>query len=283
MSQKKQCPFCRRAIRMNDKFCPFCGRYVLDTVPQQNVTPKTSRSPPYYPQQPSYSPPTYDQPVGESNPPAEASEAATDATASSETEAPTEPELSAEIMDQIALRVDLAALDNSMAEIKKKLEELGEIVSKTEITSDIELKIKNLKDQIKGVKAKREKLLVEKQDLPFEAELSKKKDIQERLAKLNEAYRAKKVTESAFKKLRAEYEQTLREIDNNSRQFKQKISGWVKNLKEERDKLQEQVEILEARFVAGELTDDQYNTQKEEDTDKLNRYNNVIKFLSEKI
>lgn len=282
MSQKKQCPFCRRAIRMNDKFCPFCGRYVLDAVPQQRTAPQTSHSPPAYPPQSTVDSSAYNQPEGTPYPPGEASGTAPPAMAPSVPEAP-EPELSAEIMDQIALRVDLEALDNSMTEIKKKLEELGEIVSKTEITSDIELKIKNLKEQIKGIKAKREKLLVEKQDLPFEAELTKKKDIQERLAKLNEAYRAKKVTDAAFKKLRAEYERTLQEIDSKSRLFKQRINTWVKNLKGERDKVQEQVELLEARFVAGELTQDHYNTQKEENTEKLNRYNNVIKFLSEKI
>ena len=279
MSQKKQCPFCRRAIRMNDKFCPFCGRYVLDNVPQQKVTP--GPPPSYYPPQPPPSQYSYEQPAETPYPPAEAS----DATQAAETppEAPAEPELSPEIMDQIALRVDLETLDNSMAEIKKKLGELGDLVAKTEITSEIESKIKNLKEQIKGIKTKRDKLLVEKQDLPFEAELTKKKDIQERLAKLNEAYRAKKVTEAAFKKLRGEYEQTLQEIDSKSRLFKQKISGWVKKLKVERDAVQELLEILEARFVAGELTQDQYDAQKEENTEKLNRYTNVVKFLSEKI
>jgi len=281
MSQKKVCPFCRRAIRMNDKFCPYCGRYVLDTVPQQKITPEASSSPPPYPPQESISSSSYDQ--TEIAPSAEATYEDQTAMAPSTPETQIEPELSAEIMDQIALRVDLEALDNSMAEIKKKLEELGEIVAKTEITGEIEFKIKNLKEQIKGIKAKREKLLAEKQDLPFEAELTKKQDIQERLAKLNEAYRAKKVTEAAFKKLRGEYEQGLQAIDNKSRLFKQKISSWVKRLKSDRDNLQEQVELLEARYIAGELTPDQYNAQKEENNEKLNRYNNVIKFLSEKI
>jgi uncharacterized membrane protein len=43
------------------------------------------------------------------------------------------------------------------------------------------------------------------------------------------------------------------------------------------------MELLEARFVAGELTQDQYDAQKEENTEKLNRYTNVVKFLTEKV
>lgn len=279
MSQKKQCPFCRRAIRLTDRFCPFCGRLVTESIPAQNLPQMTSPGPSAYPAQPPMAP-TYGPPGGVPYPPPPAPPV--QAAPEAKIQEP-EPEISSEIIEQIALRVDLETLDSMMGDIKKRMEELSEVVAKTEVTSEIETKIKDLKEQAKETKARREKLMAGKRDLPFEAELAKKQDIQDRLAKINEAYRAKKVTEAAFKKLRTEYEQALAEIDSKSRSFKQKLGSWVKKLKSEKDKLQEQVELIEARFVAGELTQDQYNAQKDETTEKLNRYSNVLKFLNEKL
>jgi chromosome segregation ATPase len=249
-----------------------------DSIPAQNIPLIPSPGPQSYSAQPPM-PPAYVPPAGAPYPPpTPPSQTAPEAKMPEP-----EPEISSEIIEQIALRVDLETLDSMMGDIKKRMEELSETLSKTEVTSEIETKIKNLKDQAKDTKARREKLMAGKRDLPFEAELAKKQDIQDRLAKINEAYRAKKVTEAAFKKLRTEYEQALAEIDNKSRAFKQKLSSWVKKLKTEKDKFQEQVEMIEARFVAGELTPDQYNAQKEETTEKLSRYNNVLKFLNEKL
>ncbi|MDD1778716.1 MAG: hypothetical protein LUQ65_11170 [Candidatus Helarchaeota archaeon] len=274
MSQKKQCPFCRRAIRLTDRFCPFCGRLVTDSIPAQNMPLMTPPGPPAYPAQPPM-PPAYGPPGSAPYPPP--APPAQPAQAAKVPEP--EPEISPEIIEQIALRVDLETFDSMMGDIKKRMEELSEVVAKTEVTSEIETKIKNLKEQAKDTKARREKLMAGKQDLPFEAELVKKRDIQDRLAKINEAYRAKKVTEAAFKKLRTEYEQSLAEIDNKSRAFKQKLSSWIKKLKSEKDKFQEQLELIEARFVAGELTQDQYTAQKEENTSKIDRYTKTLLYI----
>ncbi|MFX1296723.1 MAG: hypothetical protein ACFFD2_17940, partial [Promethearchaeota archaeon] len=192
-------------------------------------------------------------------------------------------ELSEDIIDQIALRVELVQLDQAMTDIRKKLEELGEKISKIEVTTEIENKIKNCKDEIKTIKAKREKLNLEKQSLPFEEDLIQKKEIKERLKKLNEAYRSKEVTESAFKKLRSEYENSINEIDIKNREFKAKIAIWLKKLKVDESQIKEKYELLKARYAAGELNQDKYEEKKNEIEKKLTRYNDVVKYLSGKI
>lgn len=291
MSQQKQCPFCHRAIRIRDKFCPFCGRYVLETQPQADMysrvtspsqppsqgypapspTPQ-SPVPPNHPSHVSYTPPTDAMPPSPAGPPPEVP-------------APASPEetLSDDVVDQIALRVELEQLDTALADIRGKLEELGEMLSKVEVTDEIEQKIKAFKNRIKDIKAKRDNLNAEKRDLPFEADLTKKLEIQDRLKNLNEAYRSKKVTESAFKKLRDEYEQQLQDIDAKSRSFKAKINTWIKKLKIDREKTQETLEILEARFAAGEMTKDSFEETKTDYEEKINRFNNVLKFLSARL
>jgi DNA repair exonuclease SbcCD ATPase subunit len=270
MSQQKQCPFCRRVIRLKDKFCPFCGRYVLDESTTQSTFSRGSPPPSPYPAQPpapSYPPA---QPPAPSYPPAPPP-----------APEPQEPEkLSEDVIEQIALRVELKILDNAMSEIRKRLEELAETISKTEVTGEVEQRIKNLKTQIKEIKEKREGLNLNKKSLPYEEELQEKAEVQDRLKNLNEAYRAKKVTESAFKKLRTEYEEKLQEIDSKSRAFKAKTNIWVKSIKQDKQHVQEEIEILEARHAAGEIPKDQYDEQKLAYDAKLKRYENVIEYLA---
>ncbi len=295
MSQKT-CPFCKRVIRTKDKFCPFCGEYVLESTAPQGVyppsgppqqppyTPPQGSQPPYTPpqgSQPPYAPPPRTIPVTQPTPSSGAPAAPIKPSAPPPPQE--DPGLSEDIIDQIVLRVELAQLDNSMNEIRAKLEELAEQISKIEVTAEIEKRIQNFKDQIKEIKAKREKLNLEKQDLPFEAEMTEKQDVQERLKNLNDAYRAKKVTETAFKKLRGEYEAKLQEIDNKSKEFKAKINAWIKKFKVDESKIQEKLEILEARHAAGELTQSQFDNEKNTITSELNRYTAVIKFLSNQI
>ncbi|HUY00286.1 MAG TPA: hypothetical protein VMV49_12065 [Candidatus Deferrimicrobium sp.] len=275
MSQQKQCPFCRRVIRVKDKFCPFCGRYVIDdSLPQITYT-RASPSPPSYPTPPPAPPyPPTTQPP--SPPPSE-----TYTPGPPQAQEPREPEkLSEDVIEQIALRVELKVLDHSMNEIRKKLEELAETISKTEVTSEVEQRIKNLKAQIKEIKQKRDDLNLNKKTLPYEEELQEKVEIQDRLKNLNEAYRSKKVTEAAFKKLRTEYEEKLQEIDAKSRAFKAKTNIWIKSLKKDKQQIQEEMEILEARNAAGELPKDQYDEQKKEYDLKLKRYDNVLEYLA---
>lgn len=281
MSQQKKCPFCGRVIRLRDKFCPFCGRFVIDgNIPQgghpgaapgpypthQQRAPAPPASQPIPPAPPVTQPATRTQPAPFESTPSQTTEA-----------------LSEEVIEQIALRVELEQLDQSMADIRSKLEELGEMISKIEVTEEVEQKIKTFKNKIKEIKVKREDLNAEKRDLPFDADLTKKKEIQDRLAKLNEAYRSKKVTESAFKKLRTEYEQQLQEIDTKSRSFKAKINTWIKQLKADRTRAQEQLELLEARQAAGELGHGAFDDKQRDLGGKIKRYNGTIKYLSARL
>lgn len=281
MSQQKQCPFCKRVIRSRDKFCPFCGRYVVDsTAPQsvyQRVTPP-ARSPHMDPQ-PSPGVPAPTQPLQGAPPGTQPAPFV-----SQTPQAPPEPEtLSEDVITQIALRAELEQLDQAMVDIRSKLEELGDMISKIEVTHEIETKIKDFKNKIKEIKAKREKLNAEKRDLPFEADLTEKKEIQERLKKLNEAYRSKEVTESAFKRLRGEYEQKIQVIDAKSQSFKAKINTWIKNLKSEKAQALDKIELLKARFAAGEMGQEKYKLEKEDFEEKIKRYNSVLKYLSDKL
>ncbi|MHA1648899.1 MAG: hypothetical protein ACTSYB_01805 [Candidatus Helarchaeota archaeon] len=291
MSQHKNCPFCKRVIRVKDKYCPYCGRYVLESPPPQNIYSRVTQPTPTVPTPP---PGTYPSPVPPPGSyPAQMPPQPTPPSPTSTTYPPPsaqqvppkeEPEeLDEETIEQIALRVELEQLDRAMSDIRKKIEDLAEMISKIEVTDEIENKIKTFKNKVKEIKAKREKLNAEKKELPFERDLLKKKEIQERLKNLNEAYRSKKVTESAFKKLRDEYESQLREIDNKSRAFKAKINIWIKKLKSNKTNIQEELELIEARYAAGELTSDAYEKEKHAASEKLKRYNDVIEYLSAKL
>ena len=286
MSQPKTCPFCKRAIRGRDKYCPFCGEYVLESTAPQNVysPSRPPQQPPYQPPQqtpPYYAPPPRTGPTPPAGPPP--------GTAPAPSGAPAPPpeqqdvELSDDIIDQIVLRVELAQLDKSMDDVRGKLEDLAEQISKIEVTTEIEAKIKKFKNHIKEIKAKREKLNAEKSDLPFEGELTEKKEIKERLKNLNEAYRSKKVTDAAFKKLRGEYEAKLKEIDQKSQAFKAKINTWIKKFKVDEAKVSEALELLEARHAAGELSESAYEQEKTTTTAQLKRYNAVIQYLTGQI
>ena len=281
MSQQKKCPFCGRAIRLRDKFCPFCGRFVIDGNTPQGGHPGAAPGP--YPTYQQHAPtPPASQPIPPTPPvtqPATGTQPAPFESAPSQVA----EALSEEVIEQIALRVELEQLDQSMVDIRSKLEELGEMISKIEVTEEVEQKIKTFKNKIKEIKVKREDLNAEKRDLPFDADLTKKKEIQDRLAKLNDAYRSKKVTESAFKKLRIEYEQQLQEIDTKSRSFKAKINTWIKQLKADRTRAQEQLELLEARQAAGELGQGDFEDKQRDLGGKIKRYNGTIKYLSARL
>lgn len=279
MSQQKKCPFCGRIIRTRDKFCPFCGRYVIVDAGSRGLTPGGAQ-----PSHPPHTAPPVTHPAQSPHMDPQPGPGQPAPFMSQAPQPPQEPEfLSDDVVDQIALRAELEQLDSSMAEIRSKLGELGEMISKIEVTDEIEQKIKNFKNQIKEIKTKRENLNAEKRDLPFEADLTKKQEIQDRLKKLNEAYRSKSVTETAFKKLRAEYEQSLQQIDAKSRSFKAKINTWIKKLKTDRQSNQEKMELLEARFAAGEMGKDQFESDKKDLLEKIKRYNSVLKYLSAKL
>ncbi|MHA1232252.1 MAG: zinc-ribbon domain-containing protein [Candidatus Helarchaeota archaeon] len=266
----KICPFCGRNIRETDKFCPFCGKKVLDvgrSVVEQQPQPPIGQTQ----QQPGPQPPapkqsnqiqTVSQPVGPQT-----------------TQKIEEEKIPDEILAQLEYRAKIKNIENELSDIRDKIDQLA-LKLTSEDPEGIEEEIKRLSNMINELKSEKKELETKLVSLPFEELKNKRKDLDSKIARLQNAFSLGEISENAYNKLREEYEQNLRELNKQAEQQKVKLSIWIRNLRLKRDELIEELDLLKARQIAGEFSEDEYIKRKKATQNKIEKLEYNIDLLN---
>ncbi|MBD3228485.1 MAG: hypothetical protein GF329_09880 [Candidatus Lokiarchaeota archaeon] len=259
----KKCPFCRRNIRESDKFCPFCGKKVLNVSSGSKPVQKQKRQ---------------QKPIKrEKEQPKEEPE-------QKQPEKPPEvdEEIPENVLNQLELRSEIKLIETKLESIRDEVEKLA-LKLTSDNTEGVEQKVQVLSDKIKELKAEKKELEERMIELPFEKIKNRREDWESRLAKLQNAFSLGEVSENAYNKLRDEYNEKLKELDQETDSQKVKINVWIRKMRLERDKLVEKVDLLKGRHLAGEFSDSEYQQEKEKLKNNIKKLETNIKILNQSI
>lgn len=185
-------------------------------------------------------------------------------------------EIPEDIQTQLELRARLEEIIGETSTLTGEIDKLMEGLSGDISVEDYKNEIKTLKNRVLELRKEREEVEKLIKPLPLEQLSQEKEGLRERLDKLKGVYKSKEISSETFEKLRKEYESEFDEIKKKHRREKDRVENWIVKLEKERKKIQEEIELLYARYKTGELTDKEYQKTKEE---LKKQFNNTQKNL----
>ncbi len=174
-----------------------------------------------------------------------------------------EEEIPQDTRNQLELRAKLEEIIGETSALTGEIDKLMEGLSGDISIDEYKNKIKALKNKVAELKIEREEVENLIKPLPLEQASIKKDELKERLEKLKEVHKSKEVSNETFEKLRKEYESEFEDIKRKHKKEKEKVENWVVQLEKDRKKIQEEIELLYARHKTGEVTEEEYQKNKE--------------------
>jgi chromosome segregation ATPase len=180
-------------------------------------------------------------------------------------------EIPEDIKAQLELRTKLEEIIGETSTLTGEIDKLMEGLSGEISVEEYKSEIKTLKNRVMELRREREEVEKLIKPLPLEQLSREKEGLRERLEKLKSVYKSKEISSETFEKLRKEYESEFDEIRKKHRREKDRVENWIGTLEKERKKIQEEIELLYARYKTGELTDKEYQETKEELKKQFNK------------
>ncbi|MEM3448091.1 MAG: hypothetical protein QXP38_04310 [Nitrososphaerota archaeon] len=103
--------------------------------------------------------------------------------------------------------------------------------------------------------------------------VTEQQSIKQKIAKLTDSYVEGKVSEEAYKTLKAEYDTALSKIEQSIHAIRNKIDNELKSLIVEETEITKSLELLEAKNILGDITKEQYQKDKSKLEEKLAEIN----------
>nr|MDO8079936.1 CdvA-like protein [Candidatus Freyarchaeota archaeon] len=180
-------------------------------------------------------------------------------------------EIPEDIKTQLELRTKLEEIIRETSTLTGEIDKLMEGLSGDISIEEYKNEIKTLKNRVMELRREREEVEKLIKPLPLEQLSRDKEELRERLDKLKGVYKSKEITTETFEKLRKEYESEFDEIKKKHRIEKDRVENWIVKLEKDRKKIQEEIELLYARYKTGEVTEKEYQKSKEELKKQFNR------------
>ncbi|MFB0563173.1 MAG: hypothetical protein ACETWM_18385 [Candidatus Lokiarchaeia archaeon] len=180
-------------------------------------------------------------------------------------------EIPEDTRNQLELRAKLEEIIGETAALTGEIDRLMEELSGDISIDEYKNKIKALKNKVAELKKEREEVENLIKPLPLEQASREKEELKDRLAKLKEVYKSKEISNETFEKLRKEYESEFEGIKRKHKKEKGKVENWIVQLEKDRKKTQEEIELLYARHKTGEVTEEEYQKNKEELKKEFNK------------
>ncbi|MEM2145583.1 MAG: CdvA-like protein [Candidatus Jordarchaeaceae archaeon] len=190
-----------------------------------------------------------------------------------------EEEIPEDIKTQLDLRTKLEEIIGETSTLSGEIDKLMEGLSGEISVEEYKNEIKTLKNRVLELRREREEVEKLIKPLPLEQLARNKEELRERLEKLKGVYKSKEISTETFEKLRKEYESEFDEIRRKHRREKDRVENWIAKLEKDRKKIQEQIELLYARYKTGELTDKEYQKEKEDLKNQFNRTQSSLENL----
>ena len=272
------CPFCGRIIRNSDKFCIFCGSKIDNQ--DQPSKPSMSKE-----EQKEVDDDLIPTDKGEKDDTKSSNKRDKKSTKTSDDKSKIFIEMPAEIKEQLTAKMDLAVLNNKKERLRDKLRELTQDLDAQRYEYDLEYaKIVNTKlDAVKGIK---QELFAEEETLRGKLgptgqfrmdELDTTMQVQRnQLLELKRQFKRHKIKKDVYKQLKEEYVDIFRNAEEELQNLRNNVIRWVSEERSKKATFENQIQILKARFKAGEM--------EEKDLDQeTNRLGKQIESIEQKI
>ncbi|NHJ87147.1 MAG: hypothetical protein FK734_16910 [Asgard group archaeon] len=238
-----RCPICGKPVLPNFKFCKSCGaRLPKDMFKQQELVVKDIHS-----------------------------ASISDQSFSSKTD-DVEP-IDPEIVFSLAIKGRLVIIDKEMEEILEEIENLEERVKVGLIPKeDAKDRVNELNKRFVEIKLEKKNLNKKGVPIPIFELLEKKDSSKERLDKLEGLKKDKSISEKTYEKMKREYKTAISEAETQITQELVKMEIWKAQLKKDLDAKRELLETLFVRKSTGELSEDEYNREREDLTEEIKNW-----------
>lgn len=247
-----RCPTCGKPVLPNFRFCKSCGarlpKDLFRKKEKQNNRPSSMHS----------------------------STMHSDEKSSSQEIEPIDPA----IVHALAVKGRLKIIDQEMEEILEEIENLEERV-KVELVpkEDAKERVNELNKRFVELKISKKKISKGGASIPIFELIDRKETAKERLSKLEDLRKEKSISQKTYEKMNREYKESIADAEEKITHEIVKMEYWkdqlVKELQEKRDTL----ETLFVRKSTGELTEEEYNEEKEDLTEKIKNWEAAIEEL----
>lgn len=301
------CPFCGRMVRDSDKYCIFCGSKI------QKIKPKNDKS-----KEEEMIEQEVDKDLGflkgvsknkkgkeDSDAPfmlKEGSEDSLEDTVLSLEEIEKEKkgkgvskkkeikkvELPEEIKEQLECKMKLAIIEDKKKKLKERLKDLNENLNDEKYEYDMDY-AKEINLKLNAFKVIKEEFLKKEEKLREELgpkgmfridELEDELEVQrEQLIELKRAFKMHKVKKDIYEQLRMEYSTVFREAENELQDLRSNLIRWLSSEKADKNRLENRVRLLKGRFKTREIDEDEFNRQKKEIENEIERVSQRVKIL----
>jgi DNA repair exonuclease SbcCD ATPase subunit len=178
-----------------------------------------------------------------------------------------------EIIHSLAMKGRLIIIDKEMDEILEEIENLEERVKVGLIPKeDAKDRVNELNKRFVEIKLEKKQLKKKGAPIPIFELMEQKEVSKERLSKLEGLRREKSITQKTYEKMQHEYKRSIADADQQITQELIKMENWKKQLKKELKQKRELLETLFVRKSTGEISEDEYNDQREELTEEIKNW-----------
>ncbi|MBD3191723.1 MAG: hypothetical protein GF308_13835 [Candidatus Heimdallarchaeota archaeon] len=184
------------------------------------------------------------------------------------------------IVHALAVKGRLKIIDQEMEEILEEIENLEERVKVGLVPKeDAKKRVNELNKRFVELKISKKKISKGSASIPIFDLLDRKETAKERLDKLEDLRKEKSISQKTYEKMNREYKEAIANSEEQITQEIVKMEYWkdqlIKELQEKRDTL----ETLFVRKSTGELTEEEYNSEKEDLTEEIKNWEAAIEEL----
>ncbi len=297
------CPFCGRMVRDSDKFCIFCGSKIqktkakiekskedesieqevdkdlgfLENLSKKKKAKKDSATPFMV---------------------KEGSQDSLEDTVLSLEEAEKEKkekgvskknvELPEEIKEQLECKMKLAIIEDKKKKLREKLKNLNDDLNEEKYEYDMDY-AKEINLKLNAFKVIKEEFNEKEEKLRSELgpkgmfridELEEELEVQrEQLIELKRAFKYHKVKKDIYEQLRMEYSTVFRESEKELNELRVNIIRWLSSEKTDKNRLENRIRLLQGRYKTREIDEDEFNTQKKDIKNEIERITQRVKIL----
>jgi len=236
-----RCPVCGKPVLPNFKFCKSCGARIPKDMFDKKVKVQSEI----------HSTSTYG-----------GSETFEDDSSSTQ--------IDRDVIHSFAIKGRLIIIDQEMEEILEEIENLEERVKVGLIPKeDAKERVNELNKRFVEIKLEKKKHKKKGAKIPI-FELMEQKDIaKERLSKLKNLKSEGSITAKTYEKMEREYRSSIADADKKITQELISMQRWKGQLKKELAQKREKLETLFVRKSTGELSEAEYDEQREELTEDI--------------
>ncbi len=240
-----RCPVCSKPVLPNFTFCKSCGARLSKDLFQKRKTSQARK----------------EMHSSSMSPGSEVDESAEEIV------------LDQEIVHALSIKGRLIVIDQEMEEILEEIENLEERVKVGLIPKeDAKERVTELNRRFVEIRLDKKKIAKGSAQIPIFELMKKKDDSEDHLLKLEGLKKDKSISQKTYEKMKDEYKATISDSEKHITTEIIKMERWKDQLKKELGEKRELLETLFVRKSTGELSEKEYNEEKEELSEEIKNW-----------